>query len=566
MFKHYFIFSLLFFSAFYGWTQNYTLDWAYSPGSVNDDQGNAITTDSLGNMYVAGKFSGMVDFDPGPGTTLLNSGATSASFIQKFDPNGHLDWAIKIIDDGFASVLSISVDHASNVIVGGLFSDSVNFYSMSDTTLVYTSYTSNAFIYKLDPNGNNLWLKHFGNTSHETKLLDLSLDESNAIYSTGIFENTTDFDPGTGTFNLSSAGSNQDIFIQKLDSDGNFIWAKRIGNTDYEEGSKIAVFDNRVYVTGWYKSYVDFDPSSATFVIGSKGYTDIYLLSLNLAGDFIWAESFGSTITDHSSGLGVSADGEIYLTGNYNGDIDMDPGPGTYTIPCQGTNDFFVAKLDSSGQVIWVQSFGSDNDELSSCLTSDPTGGVMVGGVFYSTLDFDPGNGVFNMTPPVSNALFLLKLDQNGSFQWAGSLGTMLPYANNYFSEISYDNNGALYATGAYEDSIDFDMGPGVSSLNSNGFGDVFIFKLNPSLNSLQSLHTIDFNLYPNPANTFLNVELVSSTTGVINILDMEGKQIYSQTIMSVTSVIDLRNIQSGTYIVEIIQETARSRKLLIKN
>src|SRR5215213_7443409 len=116
----------------------------------------------------------------------------------------------------------------------------------------------------------------------------IAVDNAGNVYSTGLFMNTADFDPGPGVFNLTSAGS-WDIYISKLDSSGVFQWAKRIGSTGDDRGLAIATDGPGVYLTGIFSLTVDFDPGAGTYNMTSAGNVDIFIMKLDAAGNFVWA-------------------------------------------------------------------------------------------------------------------------------------------------------------------------------------------------------------------------------------------------------------------------------------
>src|SRR5690606_1756907 len=92
----------------------------------------------------------------------------------------------------------------------------------------------------------------------------IQVDAAGYVYTTGTFQGTGDFNPGSGVFNLVSAGGS-DIFVQKMDSDGNFIWAKAMGGSGADTGFALAVDGSQnVYVTGSFLGTADFDPGPGT--------------------------------------------------------------------------------------------------------------------------------------------------------------------------------------------------------------------------------------------------------------------------------------------------------------
>ena len=134
----------------------------------------------------------------------------------------------------------------------------------------------------------------------------VALDAGGNVYTGGFFEGTADFDPGPGTFNLTSAGRAGDIFVSKLDTAGNFIWARAMGGPSPREeqllpnpnsASGVALDGSgNVYATGTFEGTVDFDPGPGTFNLTSAGSVDIFVLKLDSTGSFVWARAMGGGI------------------------------------------------------------------------------------------------------------------------------------------------------------------------------------------------------------------------------------------------------------------------------
>jgi hypothetical protein len=127
---------------------------------------------------------------------------------------------------------------------------------------------------------------------------DIAVDANGSVYTTGDFADTVDFDPGVGTANLTSAGGS-DIFISKLDSNGDFAWAKRIGGTGADVGRRIAVDTAlNVYTTGTFEGTVDFDPGIGTANLTSTTPEDFFIAKLQEVAVFgdvpsgYWAQDF----------------------------------------------------------------------------------------------------------------------------------------------------------------------------------------------------------------------------------------------------------------------------------
>ncbi len=336
------------------------------------------------------------------------------------------------------------------------------------------------------------WMKHLGGIG-STRGRDMVLDAAGNVYTTGAYNNTVDFDPGPGIFNLTSTGGSQ-IFVSKLDTDGNFVWAKSMGGSGADTGQGIAVdASGNVYITGGFTGTADFDPGPGAFNLTAATTTeyDIYIVKLNVNGDFVWAKGIiGGTWWDNGQDIAIDAAGNVHVVGRFytqGGARDFDPGPGTFFLTA-GQEDVFILKLDTNGNFVWARDFGAGSlENRGYSIILDATGNVYTTGYFEGTIDFDPGAGTANLTASGDWDIFYSKLDANGNFVWARS---MVNSITNYYSigdhgsKIALDAAGNLYATGRYNGTVDFDLGPGTFNLTASGGGyDIYLTKFDASGN-----------------------------------------------------------------------------------
>jgi hypothetical protein len=131
---------------------------------------------------------------------------------------------------------------------------------------------------------------------------------------------------------------------------------------------------------------------------------------------FEWAHALGSNEIDHINAHTTDQNGNIYITGSFKGTVDFDPGNGTNNLTAVGESDVFIQKLDPSGNLLWVKSIGGSNFDSGLDLTTDVNGNVFTTGTFKGTVDFDPGNGVQNLTSNGQYDVFIQKLNSVGNF------------------------------------------------------------------------------------------------------------------------------------------------------
>jgi len=309
----------------------------------------------------------------------------------------------------------------------------------------------------------------------------VQLDNSGNIYATGSFGLTSDFDPGAGTVNLTSAGST-DIFILKLDNNGNFIWAKAIGNTGIDSGRAIDVSGSgNVYTTGTFEATVDFDPGTSTSNLTATSGTDIFVSKLDASGNFVWAKRMGGINFEGGESIALDASESVYTTGFFESTVDFDPGASTFILSTSGGDDIFISKLDVNGNFVWAKKVGSSGQDISESIKIDGAGNSYITGAYDGTVDFDPGTGTFNLTGSTGFFnAFVLKLDINGNFSWAKSISGA---SNPYGTGIAVDAGGNAFSIGEFSAITDFDPSAGTFNLTPTASNDGYILKLDPAGN-----------------------------------------------------------------------------------
>ena len=458
------------------WAQPPTFVWAKKMGGINTDVGHSIALDASGNVYTTGVFSGTVDFDPGAGTFNLTSAGVADIFISKLDAAGNFVWAKKMGGISGSTGESIALDASGNVFTTGVFQGTADFDPGAGTFNLSSAGGDDIFISKLDAAGNFVWAKAMGGTIGDIGF-SIALDALGNVFTTGYFLGTVDFDPGAGTFNLTSAGGD-DIFISKLDAAGNFVWAKQMGGTAGDIGFSIALdASGNVFTTGRFYATADFDPGAGTFNLTSAGNMDIFISKLDAAGNFVWAKAMGGINTDAGYSIALDASGNVFTTGIFYATADFDPGAGTFNLTSvsPGGPDIFISKLDAAGNFVWAKKMGGIGGDWGHSIALDASGNVFTTGDFSGTADFDPGAGTFNLTSAGNMDIFISKLDAAGNFVWAKKMGGTM---DDRGQSIALDASGNVFTTGYFNGTADFDPGVGTFILISAGSTDIFVHKM----------------------------------------------------------------------------------------
>jgi hypothetical protein len=246
--------------------------WAKRVGGTLADQAISSYTDNSGNIYITGEFfSTTVDFDPGAAIFNLTSTGSGDVFVMKLDANGNFNWARKMGGTGSDKGFSITKDTFGNIYTTGHFTGAVDFDPGPNTFTLTPFGSRDIFIQKLDANGNFIWAKQMGGSGSVGNSRSITTDIFGNIYLTGSFQNTIDFNPGAGIFNLTSAAT-FDAFIEKLDNNGNFIWAINLAISSWGSGSTILInTSGKIYSTGDFSGTGDFDPGIGNYPLVSFG-------------------------------------------------------------------------------------------------------------------------------------------------------------------------------------------------------------------------------------------------------------------------------------------------------
>lgn len=456
--------------------------WAKQLGGTMADKGNAVEVDASGNVYTIGTFSGTCDFDPSAASYTLTSSGNQDVYISKLNSTGNFVWAKKIGGTSADYLDDITIDATGNIYLIGEFTNTVDFDPGAGTfTMTTTGTGTDIFVLKLDVNGNFLWAKQMGSPWWDSGN-SISIDAAGNVVITGDFATTSagpiDMDPGPGTFTFTSGagGGNTDIFIEKLTSAGNFVWAKQIGGINGDFGNSLKTDNsNNIYVGGYFTGTTDFDPNAGTTNLVSLGMEDIYILKLDGSGNFVWARNMGSNTVDYCKAIAIDASGNVYSTGSFRGTADFDPSAASYTLASVAGDDIFISKLDNSGNFVWAKSMGGTSADVANAIATDASGDVYTTGIFRTTMDFDPATSSYTLSPLGFGDVFVHKLSSTGNFLWVGQFGS----ANDDFGNgITLDATGNIHTTGYFNATCDFDPGFGNLNLTSLGQTDAFVQKM----------------------------------------------------------------------------------------
>lgn len=409
--------------------------WSRGLGDADYQSVNAVTTDASGNVIVTGWFSGTVDFGGGS----LTSAGGADIFVAKYNSAGVHQWSKRFGDASDQQATSITTDSNEYIVLTGLFMGSVSFGGGTRTSA--GSY--DVFLAKLDPDGIHEFSKRYGNSTAQAGY-SVTTDADDNVILVGNFYGEIDL----GGDNLISSGFN-DVFVAKFDQEAEHLWSKRFGDSNDQLGTSVTTdASSNLIIGGWYNGSIDFGGGNLT----STGVGDIFLAKLDSNGDHQWSQRFGSGIgiDQYAYSVATDASENVFLTGGFYGNVDFgggvltssgagvdlylakfDPsgahqwsfrcGDGTdqygYSLATDasgavfvtgsmdgivdfgggalttgGGNDVFVAKYTSAGAHEWSARFGDGGSQFGQSVATDASGSVIVGGNFEGSVDFGGGN------------------------------------------------------------------------------------------------------------------------------------------------------------------------------
>lgn len=366
----------------------------------------------------------------------------------------YLDWAKSIGSLDSETPHVIITDKDGNVYTVGEFWGQADFDPGAGEFRMVPGAMSATYILKLDAQGKFVWAKVL---SGRTWGNGIQLDNMGNVYILGYFEGSADFDPGVGEYLVTTDPiQSAKMYLCKLSADGAFRWVKTFGDIAGDAVGESLYIDSmsNLYTTGRFWGTVDFDPSGNTFNLTSTGKGTMFVAKFDTSGQLAWSKPIhGNGLYNQTSSITADKEGNCYTIGIFDETADFDPGTVQFFEVSNGGTDIFILKLDATGNFEWVKKYGGPNPDVGNSLTIDNEGNLYAAGHFVSTANFSP---TINLTSKGSYDIFISKLDVTGQLLWVKSIGGA---GEDLCLSIHHDGQGHLYATGSFQQTVDFDPG-----------------------------------------------------------------------------------------------------------
>ena len=257
-----------------------------------------------------------------------------------------------------------------------------------------------SWIVKLDASGNIEWQKCMGGIYNDGGISIQQTTDSGFVVAGFSYSNDGDVSGHHGSFYFS------DYWIVKLDAAGNIEWQKSLGGVSIESASSIQQISDGGFVVTGYSTSNDGDVS------GNHGTYDYWIVKLDPLGNIEWQKSLGGSSYDNAYSIQQTTDEGFVVAGNSSsndGDVSGN----------HGYSDYWVVKLDASGNIEWQKCLGGSNGENARSIQQTTDGGFVVAG-YSDSNDGDVSGNHGDVD------YWIAKLDTSGNIEWQKCLGGSL--------------------------------------------------------------------------------------------------------------------------------------------
>lgn len=515
-------------------------NWASWAGGWGWDSAHSVAVDHDDFIYVSGSFSDTATF----GSTSIDSGSSNrlAGFITKLTPNGEWLWARAITSPNWAYSTGISIDNSGNIFVTGVFRNTV---TIGSTTLAGTNDYSD-YVAKLDGSGDCIWIRSVAGTingGHPS----IAHDGFGNNYLTGGFKHTCIIGDNT----LSTPGDSTDIYVAKINGDGNWLWAHRVGGVWHDQCNDVnADAAGNCYITGSFQNTASFGDTE----LECQGWSDIFVAKLDGFGNWLWARGVGGggSANDWGEAIAIDEAGNCYVVGSFHvnanfGDISIVSGTGFL--------NFFVAKLDAGGNWLWARNgTGANLGVTISDIHTTADGICTITGRFFGWLYI---NDIILDDIGWTWDLVVLKIDSDGD--WLSALSVNGEESDSTIYELAVDSSYHTIVVGDYFNSLSF--GPHTLPDNNSSYN-AFVAKLAPDSSPtedpshsgaimLPRLSEVSPNPFRRGNVAQMKAYLPMGETGYISIYNLRGELVWNSRLASGEHElsVDLSDHPTGVYL-----------------
>ncbi|MEO6148956.1 MAG: gliding motility-associated C-terminal domain-containing protein [Mucilaginibacter sp.] len=461
---------MLFFAPLSGICQVAAPDWVNGIGGPNSDcSSSAVKTDGQNNVYVTGRYTQTVDFDPSPGVYNLTANAGSTDvYVAKYSTTGNLIWAVSIGGNSNDIPNSLTVDKEGNPIISGQYnSPDFDADPGSGSNILSSMGGFDAFVIKLNTNGSFMWAKSIGGVGNDYGGR-VSVDSQGNMVSTIRFQSTVNVDGSVFT----SQGNTNGLAI-KYSPLGNLIWAIDLSDTaDCLVGYGDFDHEDNFVMCGTFTGSVNFNPLGPASLLDGNGNAS-FVAKYTPNGLLIWVKPIYGDVLNDNNNLCINSKNDIFLTGPFAAPLTFDS-----TTIQSSSIALYLAKYSSAGEFKDVKVIrGNSSTIFNYGIVSSSDDKIYLSGYFTGTIDFNPSSQTNNTTFHGKTDFFLAKYDENLNYKLAFGGGSTDCFVN-VGRNVAIDNNNDVIFTGSFCSTVNFSPSDcRTRLLTAQGVSDTYLAK-----------------------------------------------------------------------------------------
>jgi hypothetical protein len=594
--------------------------WAKSITSSPDNKMayvNKMATDVSGNLLTTGYFGyngGKIDFDPGtgPSDTFYLTTPQQSAFLSKLDSAGNFLWAksvVSIVPEDPTQGFDVIADSDGNVYTTVTFSGPITIDTFN-LTQVRPGF-ENLGVVKMNSSGDITWTRTIGGSFYSNGRY-VTVDDNDNVYVMGNFKDSLFLKADNTVTNILNSPDEFNVFIIKLNSSGNFLWAQKMpGTYDLTKLTFSNDAAGNLYLSGRFNTQA---------VLGNdtleRNNFDAFVSKLDHSGNFLWAKQMGAVNSDDDFVGAIIKPSGIYVSGNFNdtatfGSLQLIP-----DLEFNGRNIFYT-KLDTAGNFIWAKQIGGKQDDFAAAITGSHNF-VYTFGSFKDTVDFDPGATNYPLDGAATSSLFISKmslctstsdtitLNACGNYIFGGQTYTQSGTYTHTFANV--ENCDSVVTLHLAINTVDNSVTQSATTLLANQAGAVYQWidcangntpvsgatnqHFNPSSNgsyavivtkngcsdtsvcyTIAGLGINEFgegnkvNIYPNPTNGEITIAITAPVYNAdISLINIVGQTIVEKSKLSGSTFnLNMKEYAAGVYIVEIREGDKTLRLKVVK-
>ena len=433
-----------------------TVEWITTIGGVAGEVPRALAITAGDATVVAGDFEETASFGAAGERT---SAGKADVYVARVDAAGKVEWVTTFGGKHHDRGNELAVDAAGNILVGGLFSDTMKAGELSATSRKEGA--DDLYLAGLDPHGVVQWLWTTGGDDRDDVTAVAAFPGGGWIAAVSFAREIQ-----LGKTVVTSRGM-FDAALVKLDAGGEVEWVTPIGGEYNDYIEHVAVDANgNIFTFGRFTRGLDLGGG----LLEAIGPHDLFLARFDGAGRHVWSKSIGNAFEEVAGGLAIDQAGGLAVTGSFDKELDF---LGT-KLTAVGEADAFVARIDADGKLLWAKAVGGDREDIGQAVTVDRAGNVIATGWFETTIDL--GAGIF--TSKGYRDGWVVKLSPAGAPVWSRRFGD---WDHDGPTAVAVASDGSVRLAGLFRYTLDL-TSPGPVAVQKQGQkfakADAFVAKL----------------------------------------------------------------------------------------